>query len=125
MTEWTSISVTKEQKAELEAAQEQAGRDGAIGRFLVQAVDGSIDTHESVEIDTEAVVDELVAQLPQNDTQDLSDLKRDVQEVLEAVKAANATDTGELKDKINRLESAVKEATNTVQSLETQLEGMR
>jgi len=40
MTDWTSISVTEEQKAALEAAQEQAGHDGAIGRFLVQEVTG-------------------------------------------------------------------------------------
>jgi len=40
MTEWTSLSVTEEQKRQIEAAQEDAGHDGAIGRFIVQQVTG-------------------------------------------------------------------------------------
>jgi len=38
MTEWTSLSVTEEQKRQIEAAQEDAGHDGAIGRFIVKQV---------------------------------------------------------------------------------------
>jgi len=51
MTEWTSLSVTEEQKADLEAAQEQAGHDGAIGRFLVREVTGDGVATSDVDID--------------------------------------------------------------------------
>ena len=66
MTEWTSLSVTEEQKRQIEAAQEQAGHDGAIGRFLVQAVEGG---NTTTQIDT----DKLTAEIePLFDGQDVS-----------------------------------------------------
>jgi len=47
MTEWTSLSVTEEQKRQIEAAKEQAGHDGSMGRFVV----GLIDSNESADVD--------------------------------------------------------------------------
>jgi len=56
MTEWTSISVTEEQKQAIEAAQDDADHDGAIGRFIV----GAIETNESTtSVDVEQLAEEL------------------------------------------------------------------
>jgi len=67
MTEWTSLSVTEEQKRKIQSAQEQAGHDGAIGRFIVQQVTGG--GNATQEIDT----DELAAEIePLLEGQDVS-----------------------------------------------------
>jgi len=75
MTEWTSISVTEEQKAALEAAQEQAGHDGAIGRFLAREVagDGREGLTTTVEVDADDVADTVVEKIEQSDYEDFDD----------------------------------------------------
>ncbi len=70
MTEWTSLSVTAEQKRKIEAAQEQAGHDGAIGRFIVQAVsDTNTQSQREQPVTLEAteinkIADEVEKRLP-------------------------------------------------------------
>jgi len=106
MTEWTSISVTEEQKATLEAAQEQAGHDGAIGRFLVREVagDGREGLTTTLELDADAVVDELKDELSMS---------------------ASPLEVKSLVEKIEELEAAVKEATQAAQSTEQTVEELR
>lgn len=41
MTDWTSIAVTHDQKQRIQAAKEDAGHEGAIGAFLVSAIESN------------------------------------------------------------------------------------
>ena len=54
MTEWTSLSVTEEQKRKIQSAQKDAGHDGAIGRFIVQQVTGGSTTQTQQPVTLEA-----------------------------------------------------------------------
>jgi len=101
MTEWTSLSVTEEQKRQIEAAQEDAGHDGAIGRFIVQQV-----TSETT-----------------NDTMNVAP----VEEVIHGATCdlAQSESIGDIMDKLNTIESAAKEATQAAQSAEQSVEELQ
>ena len=53
MTDWTSISVTEEQKAALQAHKPE---NVAMGKFLVDAIDGDTDTEAMRVVPVEDVV---------------------------------------------------------------------
>ena len=53
MTEWTSISVTEEQKAALQAHKPE---NVAMGKFLVDTIDGDTDTESMQVVPVEDVV---------------------------------------------------------------------
>ena len=94
MTEWTSISVTEEQKAALQAHKPE---NVAMGRFLVDAIDGDTDT-EAMSVDATDVQDALG--LPDEAIPD------------------------DLQDRVDRIEAGVREATNAAQSADKKLEGL-
>ena len=96
MTDWTSISVTEEQKDALQAHKPE---NVAMGKFLVDTIDGDTDT------DTEA--------MPVDAT--------DVQDALGLPDEAILDD---LQDRLDRIESGVREATNAAQSADKKLEGL-
>ena len=92
MTEWTSISVTEEQKAALQAHKPE---NVAMGKFLVDAIDGGT---EGMSVDATDVQDALG--LPDEAIPD------------------------DLQDRLDRIEAGVREATNAAQSADKKLEGL-
>ena len=63
MTEWTSLSVTEEQKQKIQSAQKDAGHDGAIGRFIVQQVNSG-KSNETADDVARKVVERLEGSKP-------------------------------------------------------------
>jgi len=116
VTEWTSISVTEEQKADLEAAQEQAGHDGAIGRFLVREVAGdeSDSLTTTLEVDAEEVAEKLASQInvPSGEhAEEIADREiEDIQPVIE---------------RLDTIASAAKTAEERTGRIEQQLEALQ
>ena len=96
MTEWTSISVTEEQKAALQAHKPE---NVAMGKFLVDAIDGDTDT------DTESM-----RVVPVEDV-----VGREV---------PSAQINQDVSEQLDRIESGVREATNAAQSADKKLEGL-
>ena len=94
MTDWTSISVTEEQKAALQAHKPE---NVAMGKFLVDAIDGDTDTEPMRVVPIEDVVGREVP--PEQINEDVS-------------------------EQLDRIESGVREATNAAQSADKKLEGL-
>jgi len=94
MTEWTSISLTQAQKETLETAQEDAGHEGAIGKFLVSAIDtnGNTETDKDFEDYFTPDVAQTIAQ-----------------HVIQDIEINSDTDTSELMDKLRRLDNRLDE----------------
>ena len=94
MTDWTSISVTEEQKAALQAHKPE---NVAMGKFLVDAIDGNTDT-ESMRV---VPVDDVVGR-----------------------EVPSAQINQDVSEQLDRIESGVREATNAAQSADKKLEGL-
>ena len=103
MTEWTSISVTEEQKAALQAHKPE---NVAMGKFLVDAIDGDTDTEAMRVVPVEDVVGREVPDYGFDRHVDIDELK------------------AELDEQLDRIESGVREATNAAQSADKKLEDL-
>ena len=90
MTEWTSISVTEEQKAALQAHKPE---NVAMGKFLVDAIDGGTGA-----------------------------MSVDATDVQDALGLPDEAIPDDLQYRLDRIESGVREATNAAQSADKKLE---
>ena len=116
MTDWTSLSVTEEQKRQIEAAQEDAGHDGAIGRFIVQQVSGETKRKQTIDVEDARL-------LAQHVERSLEPYFCDIVDVNDA---SDIRDAGQQQmDKLTTIESAAKEATQAAQSAEQSVEELQ
>ena len=107
MTDWTSISVTEEQKTILEGHKPE---EQAMGRFLVGAVQSP------------------ASELPESLVQRLDELdKGSLTATLRFLLGHYLTESngnGDMQEQLDRIESGVREATNAAQSADKKLEGL-
>lgn len=90
MTEWTSISVTEEQKEELERRKEDANHEGAIGAFLLDSIDGDISNGGLTEEDIQHIINEIAATADDTGRVDSDELANSVVRKLDYAQLANA-----------------------------------
>jgi len=101
MTEWTSISVTEEQKELLQAEKPE---NTAMGKFIVGLLEGDTDTNDTEPMQVVPVEEVVGREVPQSSVEQ---------------------DTDALRHQLERNYEAIKEATNAAEGAKRTVENLR